>query len=60
MWARFYDLKTNKAMFVGRDIIVKSSLAEIEIERRTGYNYYTNAPQKLLEVDYPKWLAKNK
>lgn len=60
LWARFYDIKTNRPIFTGRDKVVKYSFAEIEIERRTGYDYYTNAPQKLLENDYPKWVAKNK
>lgn len=55
IWARFYDISTNRPIFTGRDKIIKNSLAEIEIERRTGYQYYTNSPQKLLEVDYPKW-----
>ena len=58
LWARFYDISTNRPIFIGRDKVIKYSLAEIEIERRTGYGYYTDAPQKLLEMDYPKWLAK--
>jgi PelA/Pel-15E family pectate lyase len=58
LWARFYDIPTNRPIFTGRDKVVKNSLAEIEIERRTGYAYYTNAPHTLLEVDYPKWKAK--
>jgi PelA/Pel-15E family pectate lyase len=58
LWARFYDIKTNEPIFMGRDSIAKKTLAEIERERRTGYQYYTNSPQKLLEVDYPKWKEK--
>ena len=58
IWARFYDIKTNRPIFTGKDKIIKDSLAEIEIERRTGYAYYTNSPQRLLEVDYPKWKEK--
>ena len=58
IWARFYDINTNCPIFSGRDKIIKDSLAEIEIERRTGYAYYTNSPQRLLEVDYPKWKEK--
>lgn len=58
IWARFYDISTNQPIFTGRDKIVKKSLAEIEIERRTGYAYYTSSPQRLLEIDYPKWKAK--
>jgi PelA/Pel-15E family pectate lyase len=59
IWARFYDIKTNRPIFTGRDKVVKSSLAEIEIERRTGYAYYTNSPQRLLEIDYPKWRQRS-
>lgn len=55
LWARFYDLETNKPFFCGRDGIKKSSVAEIEKERRTGYQWYGNRAQSLLEVDYPKW-----
>lgn len=59
LWARFYDLKTNKPMFVGRDGVVKNSLVEIEAERRNGYAWYVNSPEKLLSEDYPKWKRKN-
>ena len=31
---------------------------EIEIERRSGYNYYTDAPDELLNKQYAKWKAK--
>lgn len=58
VWARFYDLETNKPFFVGRDSLPKATLAEIEHERRIGYGYYGDWPKKLIEVDYPKWLAK--
>ena len=60
LWARFYEIPTNRPIFIGRDKILRNTLAEIEIERRTGYSYYTNSPQKLLEVDYPKWVEKVK
>ncbi len=58
LWARFYEIPTNRPIFTGRDKVLRNALAEIEIERRTGYQYYTNAPQRLLEVDYPKWKEK--
>jgi PelA/Pel-15E family pectate lyase len=58
IWARFYDIKTNEPIFMGRDSIPRKTLAEIERERRVGYSYYTNSPQRLLEVDYPKWKEK--
>jgi PelA/Pel-15E family pectate lyase len=58
LWARFYEINTGRPIFSGRDGVVKYSLAEIEQERRTGYNWYTRAPAELLEKDYPAWHAK--
>jgi PelA/Pel-15E family pectate lyase len=58
LWARFYQINDNRPIFSGRDSVIKYSLAEIEYERRTGYNWYTTAPAKLLEKDYPAWRAK--
>lgn len=58
IWARFYDLKTNKPFFTGRDSIAKLTLAEIENERRIGYAYYGTWPAKFLSTDYPAWVAK--
>src|SRR5262245_12452012 len=60
IWARFYEIGTNRPIFSGRDGIIKYSLAEIEHERRIGYNWYTTAPLELLEKDYPAWQKKNK
>ncbi|HZF41500.1 MAG TPA: pectate lyase [Blastocatellia bacterium] len=58
LWARFYDINTGRPIFSGRDGVVKYSLAEIEQERRTGYNWYTKAAAELLEKDYPAWHLK--
>ena len=38
--------------------MIKYSLAEIEHERRIGYNWYVQTPSKLLVEDYPEWLKK--
>jgi PelA/Pel-15E family pectate lyase len=57
VWARFYEIGTGRPIFSGRDSVIKYSLAEIEHERRTGYNWYTMAPAELLEKDYPAWHA---
>ncbi|MBW4083692.1 pectate lyase [Paenibacillus sp. S150] len=48
IWARFYELGTNKPIFVGRDGIVKYRLSDIEQERRTGYSWYGNWPASLV------------
>jgi PelA/Pel-15E family pectate lyase len=58
LWARFYDISTNRPIFSGRDGIIKDHLAEIEDERRTGYRWYVNSPAALLEKDYPAWQKK--
>jgi PelA/Pel-15E family pectate lyase len=59
LWARFYDLKTNKPFFTGRDSVPKENLKDIENERRVGYAYYGTWAKTLLASDYPAWLKKN-
>ena len=58
VWARFYELGTNRPMFVGRDGVVRYNLGEIDPERRAGYRWYSSAASVLLEKDYPKWQVK--
>ena len=58
VWARFYEIGTNRPIFSGRDSVLKYSLAEIEYERRNGYRWYVDRPATLLSADYPKWKAK--
>jgi pectinesterase len=57
LWARFYDLETGKPYFCDRDGIKKNTLAEIGYERRNGYSWYTNTPEKILKK-YPEWVKK--
>ena len=54
LWARHYEIGTDRPIFAGRDAVKKCALAEIERERRTGTAWYGNWPQKLIEPDYPK------
>ena len=49
IWARFYDLKTNQPMFVGRDGIAKTKLSDIDNERRIGYSWYGAWPSALVK-----------
>jgi len=56
LWARFYEIGTNRPIFAGRDGIMRYSVAEIEAERRNGYGWYVDEPAKLLRKDYPAWL----
>jgi PelA/Pel-15E family pectate lyase len=49
IWARFYEIGTNKPIFVGRDGVKKYKLSEIEKERRTGYSWYGTWPSSLVK-----------
>lgn len=55
LWARFYEIGTNRPIFEGRDGVVRYSVLEIEAERRNGYGWYTEEPNKLLNREYPAW-----
>lgn len=57
LWARFYEIGTNRPIFSGRDGIVKYTLAEIDYERRTGYSWIGPYAADLLERHYPAWRA---
>ncbi|UAY50604.1 pectate lyase [Ferruginibacter albus] len=56
IWARFYGLDDNQPFFCGRDGVRKKTLAEIENERRAGYQWYGTWPENLVNKEYPKWL----
>ena len=58
LWARFYELDTNRPFFCGRDGVKKYNLAEIDPERRTGYAWYGTWPAKLLAKEFPNWAKK--
>jgi PelA/Pel-15E family pectate lyase len=58
LWARFYEIGTNKPIFCSRDGVPKATLAEISYERRTGYSWLGNYATSLLAEDYPAWQKK--
>ena len=58
IWARFYEIGTNKPIFSGRDGVKKYSLAEIEYERRNGYAWLGYWPESLL-AEFPQWKRKH-
>jgi PelA/Pel-15E family pectate lyase len=49
-WYRFYEIGTNRPIFSGRDGLIKHNILEIEQERRDGYRWAGEWPQKLLDV----------
>ena len=60
VWARFYDIPTNKPVFGDRDGSVKFNYEDVSEERRMGYSWYNEAGTKLIENEFPKWLKRNK
>jgi PelA/Pel-15E family pectate lyase len=59
IWTRYYEIDTNRPFFCNRDGIKVYALAEVHREQRTGYNWYSDVPRQLLEIDYPAWKAKS-
>jgi PelA/Pel-15E family pectate lyase len=55
LWARFYEIGTNRPIFCDRDGVPKHTLAEIGYERRNGYNWLGFWPQPILDKEYPAW-----
>ena len=55
MWARFYEIGTNRPMYVDRDGVVKRNLADIGYERRNGYGWLGTWGQRLIGEEYPAW-----
>ncbi|MFC4101532.1 pectate lyase [Paenibacillus xanthanilyticus] len=47
-WYRFYEIGTNKPIFSGRDGVIKSTIQEIEKERRDGYSWGGSYAKQLL------------
>jgi PelA/Pel-15E family pectate lyase len=58
LWARFYEIETNRPIFAGRDGVIRYDFNEIERERRLGYAYLRDWGTTLLERDYPAWRAR--
>mgnify|MGYP000150340451 CR=1 FL=1 len=55
LWARFYEIGSNRPIFCDRDGVAKYNLADIGYERRNGYAWYGDWARSLLEKDYPAW-----
>jgi PelA/Pel-15E family pectate lyase len=54
LWARYYELKTDRPIFGDRDKTIHDDVNEISAERRNGYSWFNNGPQRALD-QYAKW-----
>jgi len=54
IWARFYEIGTDRPIFADRDKSIHDSVEELSRERRMGYNWYSSVPQEALDR-YAQW-----
>lgn len=59
IWARFYHLDTQRAIFSDWDEQIKENLADISYERRTGYAWYGYWPKNLIAAIWSRWKTHN-
>ena len=55
LWARFYEIETNRPFMANRDGKRVYRLADVARERRTGYSWYGGYATTLLNEEYPAW-----
>ena len=54
IWARYYEIGTDRPIFGDRDKSVHDNVNEISEERRNGYSWYNDTPKRMLE-HYADW-----
>ena len=54
LWARYYEIGTNRPIFGDRDRTIHDTLADISLERRRGYAWYGDWAKQALE-QYAVW-----
>ena len=57
LWARYYEIGTNRPLFGDRDKTIHDNVDEISVERRNGYAWFGSDPSRALE-HYAKWAKK--
>ena len=54
IWARYYEIGTDRPIFGDRDKTIHDDVNEISRERRQGYAWFRDTPKRVLE-HYEKW-----
>jgi pectinesterase len=57
LWARFYEIGTNRPIFAGRDSVKRYRMEEIEYERRNGYSWYNHEGDDVAR-EFARWKRK--
>lgn len=58
LWARYYDLATDRPVFGDRDKTLHDDVNDLSRERRNGYSWFNESPAKALAA-YKTWSAKS-
>jgi PelA/Pel-15E family pectate lyase len=58
IWARYYEMGTDKPIFGDRDKSIHDDVKEISKERRNGYAWYSDGPQQALDR-FATWSLKH-
>lgn len=54
IWARYYEVGSDRPLFGDRDKTIHDNVREISQERRNGYSWYSHKPQRALD-QYAVW-----
>jgi len=54
LWARYYEIGSDRPIFGDRDLTIHDDLNEISSERRNGYSWFNEGPRRALE-QYAQW-----
>jgi len=54
IWARYYQIDTDKPIFGDRDKSIHDDLSELSSERRNGYSWFGSDPQRALDL-FENW-----
>jgi PelA/Pel-15E family pectate lyase len=58
LWARYYQIGTDKPIFGDRDKSIHDTVDELSLERRNGYGWYGQEPSHALQ-QYAAWLKQH-
>ena len=54
LWARYYEIGTDKPIFGDRDLTIHDDVNELSRERRKGYGWFKDTPKRVFQ-HYAKW-----
>lgn len=56
IWARYYQIGTDKPIFGDRDKTIHDNVSDLSRERQNGYSWYNTTPQSALDL-YAQWSS---